>query len=459
MVDKARSGAASLDEVAHAFVENSLKGQKLNFQFNELFNDLPGFEEVLIPIVEKAYQEQLPQRKVSALSAFRDLLKILPDGSRTQAEKAFQAVEQGDSFVEAGDKNGLQAFIAKADLPIRKYFELRSKSLDLYAQASVLGDKPAEVLGLLSKVPACGQSKKTKDLALSALEKLAAGPVNPDADEILGVPAVQLLMKATLSENASKRETLVELYEKQVRSMIERASTEHLLDNFRMLIELRPDPNPANTALRMFAATHAKTPDLKFFAETRIDEIRKSGELSLAKKLRLIFGGFYGVFLPILVVILVAFFGIGGAAFVYFYFQFRRKESELYAQEEELQKETAESLNRYSAGQQRAAEEAKLRKPKFTGSTFGGRKPRGYISPLQGEDEYSRLLSLFGLDDQATESEIKKAYRDTVKNYHPDTAGHSGGDSEEEKTKFFIQAKETYDRILEIRGSWFGAKK
>lgn len=460
LLDQARAGTASIDEVAHAFVENSLKGEKIPFQLSSLSGELPGIEDVLAPVVQKALDEQLPQRKTADLKSFQELLVVLPADALERAKKAFALCEQADGLVESGNAAALQALAAKTELPFKRFLELRIKSLDLLTQAGLANTSPSQGLVLLSQIPPCGRTQKTREATLGLLEKLN-GPATPEADEVFGAIAVQQAIKEALHMAPQKKDDIIALYEKQVRSMIERASSDHLLDCFRMLIELRPDPNPQNTEMRMFAATHTKTEGLKYFAVARLDEMRSAGELSLWKKLRLIFGGYYGTFLPILVTILIIFFGCGGAAFVFFYFQFRRKESALYAEEQEFQKEASESFSTYKSNQRRAQQEAGQRSKKATGGSFGGRKPRGYVNPLHGEDEYSRLLSLFGLTDSATETEIKKAYRDTVKNYHPDTAnqGGGGGNSEEDRTKFFIQAKETYDRILEIRSSWFGTKK
>ncbi|HMO18175.1 MAG TPA: J domain-containing protein [Oligoflexia bacterium] len=64
-------------------------------------------------------------------------------------------------------------------------------------------------------------------------------------------------------------------------------------------------------------------------------------------------------------------------------------------------------------------------------------------------DQYSALLSIFNLSETATESEIKKAYREKIKNLHPDS-------SDNEEIQKFKDTKKAYDRIMELRKAGFG---
>ena len=78
----------------------------------------------------------------------------------------------------------------------------------------------------------------------------------------------------------------------------------------------------------------------------------------------------------------------------------------------------------------------------------------GYSQQSSGEDEYSTLVAVFGLTDEASESELKNAYRKMLKVYHPDTSDLG---PEEAKRKL-DELKQVYNRIQEIRGSWFGGR-
>lgn len=76
----------------------------------------------------------------------------------------------------------------------------------------------------------------------------------------------------------------------------------------------------------------------------------------------------------------------------------------------------------------------------------------GYLKQPRKLDEYSRLLELFNLDDSASEEEIKAAYRQVMREHHPDTSKEQ---TPEEVAKF-IELKKAYERILEIKKGRFG---
>ena len=78
---------------------------------------------------------------------------------------------------------------------------------------------------------------------------------------------------------------------------------------------------------------------------------------------------------------------------------------------------------------------------------------RGYERNMgEQDDEYSRLLKVFGLTDAATEEEIKAAYRKYVKENHPDSSRTSDPDH----LKRFMEVKKTYDRLVDIKSKRFG---
>ena len=68
------------------------------------------------------------------------------------------------------------------------------------------------------------------------------------------------------------------------------------------------------------------------------------------------------------------------------------------------------------------------------------------------DDEYSTLLKIFGLADDASSSDIKKAYRSMVKLHHPDSA-------DQEAQAEFEKVQEAYERLIELRKGWFGLGK
>lgn len=84
------------------------------------------------------------------------------------------------------------------------------------------------------------------------------------------------------------------------------------------------------------------------------------------------------------------------------------------------------------------------------------RTPRGYERQVEGLDEYSRLLELFGLDDNVNEDDIKRAYRQLSKTYHPDTMNAEETKlSVDESAQKFRELDKAYKRLSEIHAKRF----
>lgn len=67
----------------------------------------------------------------------------------------------------------------------------------------------------------------------------------------------------------------------------------------------------------------------------------------------------------------------------------------------------------------------------------------------------SSAYAVLGLDENATEAEIKKAYRRLILEYHPDTVAQKKGAGDEFKqyaTKKFVEIQQAYEEICRLRG-------
>lgn len=63
--------------------------------------------------------------------------------------------------------------------------------------------------------------------------------------------------------------------------------------------------------------------------------------------------------------------------------------------------------------------------------------------------------AVLGLDERATEAEIKKAYRRLILEYHPDTVAQKEGAGDEFKqyaTRKFVEIQQAYEEICRLRG-------
>ena len=57
-----------------------------------------------------------------------------------------------------------------------------------------------------------------------------------------------------------------------------------------------------------------------------------------------------------------------------------------------------------------------------------------------------------GIDDSATESEIKKAYRKLAIKYHPDKVAQLGEDFQKGAKEKFQKVQDSYEKIKEVKG-------
>lgn len=78
-------------------------------------------------------------------------------------------------------------------------------------------------------------------------------------------------------------------------------------------------------------------------------------------------------------------------------------------------------------------------------ASFG--KRTGNKQPNTKTDEVENAYAVLGLSKNATEEEIKKAYRKLSKEYHPDKVSHLGEKYVKIAEEKFIKIKEAYDKL------------
>ena len=227
---------------------------------------------------------------------------------------------------------------------------------------------------------------------------------------------------------------LIEVYGEQTLLLAQQTKYEAAENYLLRIARYRADPDEENNELRvrllMRSGRHKNEP----FYIRRMEELRYGNGLTMTVKLRLLLSGYYGFFYPVfciviivLAVMLVVKLLFGARALVSWLDEYYRYDPERMAKRDA-----------------KIAEKAKKRGV-------------GYGQLVTEPDEYSRLLGLLGLDDSATEDEIKHAYRQRMKESHPDVSPDKGaapGDTVDN----FIELKGVYDRIMEIRKSWFGGR-
>lgn len=69
----------------------------------------------------------------------------------------------------------------------------------------------------------------------------------------------------------------------------------------------------------------------------------------------------------------------------------------------------------------------------------------------QAQTGYKDWYAVLGVTSQATDDEIKKAYRKLILQYHPDKVTTDDPAKKEEATKRFREVQEAYENICKIR--------
>jgi DnaJ like chaperone protein len=84
----------------------------------------------------------------------------------------------------------------------------------------------------------------------------------------------------------------------------------------------------------------------------------------------------------------------------------------------------------------------------YGGSSQQNQGGGSYTRTFNIEDDYKILE----VSPDATNEEVKKAYREAAKKHHPDKVGHLGEDVRKAAEEKFARVNEAYDRIKKARG-------
>lgn len=73
-------------------------------------------------------------------------------------------------------------------------------------------------------------------------------------------------------------------------------------------------------------------------------------------------------------------------------------------------------------------------------------------SAFSDKNKIKTCFEILGLDENSSNEEIKKAYRELVAKYHPDKVEHLGDEFKNFAHEKFVEIKNAYEEIKEIRG-------
>ena len=222
---------------------------------------------------------------------------------------------------------------------------------------------------------------------------------------------------------------LAQIYSRYAVHMIDRDKADEAAEYFRMILKRRPDPHSENDKLRYQIAVRAKGTTARYLARDMVRELMEGGSSKALVRLRLLVRGYYGYTYVFLFAVSMFLLSIFGAVLV------RRGRAPAAVAME-------------PRSNRRAPSEPKKKKRK-------GEKS-GYLYIAEHDDEYAQLLDFFGLEEGASNDDIKAAYRQLAKESHPDSLRDQlTPDEFDAATDYFMEIKRAYERIIEIRRRMF----
>ncbi len=294
-------------------------------------------------------------------------------------------------------------------------------SLFLVEPGHLLADtptKPAEAILLdLAALPSEERTRDTYDQITEVIARLEKTESRVPPLGLESAPILALLASVA-AEKPELKSSLASLFDGYVRALVLTNKIDLAKKYFEQTLKHRPDPNRANDELRYSIAITANSEGGFYFGVGRVEELKKTDFLGAWQIAQLTMRGYYGRAFPAIIWTALV-LALITAAILLFRWQLTIRVPKVPIPKVEI--------------------------PGWK------KKVRGYEGKPQEPDDYSRMLALFGLDDAASEADIKAAYRRVMKEYHPDSVGE-----DEEKQAKFRDLKKAYERILEIRAAWFG---
>lgn len=413
-----QEGKLDIREYSRSAIALLIRRPEMASDFRDILKDDPaltrGFGQETIA---KAQQILSEGSSPDLVTIKRIVQAVLPAGDPTGETLAYLASlsDRIEHFVAIGNLTSLAAMRTDIHNSVGlKVLESRlTRRAHALAEENELSGNPEAALELLGLILPTYRTDETISLgarAIGLLNQREAPQIVPDP-WVFDLPVVQEVIAQVLQSDPGAKLSLAQIYSRFVPKFAHVGDSVRAEKYFAEVLRLRPDPNEENNVLRSSIVETDGAGKAGEFTEARVAELKEAGRLPFKLKVHLLFEGYFGVFLPI--ILIASLFGVlvSGAAFLL----------------------RNVRLPRISFKRERTAP--------------------GYMKASGATDEYSRLLSMFGLDDRATEEEIKKAFRKKMKELHPDVGDISPGATEE-----FQRLKLAYERITQIRSSWFGGR-
>ena len=388
-------------------------------------------------------EEDSVYRHLSSIQA--DLNKIAKSESGEIAAEKFQALFDLESSEPA------------------LYEVLHPLVLDLFhqeVQREISRGKMLAALVLLTRLRVDRRTPTTLELLQNALR----GILSADVPQYFP-GSVEAMLDIYAGYSAPSKALYVSVLEHQVRDAIQRRNLLPIEVIFAHLRKVRPDPDPSNDVLRFERALAYLDMDQSDNARMEVSHIQTG--LTLGQRVQLFGAGYYlhtywiGVivlafFLSLIIIVLrrkIRFSAGYRAAPIKTAREFAaERPSDDDDDDEPLIRSGSFSNKRENVGRitrgtmfEASEEEAEEGKPRM----FVNAGSVGALNPKLSE--YHFFLRKFGLGATATVSEIKGAYRQAVKSFHPDAHTVEQREAEGFASEKFIETTNLYERILALR--------
>lgn len=303
--------------------------------------------------------------------------------------------------------------LSSSDPILKRYLApLVMETIHKKAKEYLAVNQSEKALQILSQVDQEKRTPLTHSLTVDSLKALP-----PNSRIFFDVQRVGDFIEKVSSNDPFVREAYFNLLE---RILKDRVSLDMITDGqevLKLVTRIRPDPNTLNDGFRIEAAIILLKSDKKQDAKIFLDDV-KTG-IPILSRLRIIGIKMY-IQRVLVCIVLVGLIGIFFAlrflpSLATILFPPPKDGDEPSLQEEELERS----------------------RPVFVSS-------RGRVGGVP--HEYLEVLYELGLDGSATLKDIKTAYRNKIKDIHPDHQLNESSDNAE-----FLRVKDVYERALEIR--------
>lgn len=383
-----------------------------------LRSSLSWMDERCPALLQSACQKAFQEGDTETAQRYLDTVNFLfsSESSAVQAMKI--ASERLRAMQDAFRSGQLERFesslrVVSMDPVLKGGFATVAPTITLaFAQKQLDEKRAAAALRIIAMLDFSMRSNAHHEIVSKSLASITV-----DDASVFSIPSVQKLLWSYSSKDEEIKRSYIDLLSKLIREASGSSEAKIgivLLSNLR---ELRPDPSAANNELRVVLGESLlkqgeRDAGAKLLAEAGVSA---SNSLTWAR---------------FVVPFVVGIIGVLAALFI-----FRHKERTRDDSQESPQKKA-------TGAHDNSDQESQT-----------GRSARSFVAyardPIaaSGEaSEYEELLAKFSLQVGAKASDIKLAYRNAVKSYHPDLNPDGG----QREADMFIMLTKTYERLLEL---------